>query len=137
MKKESGSRLREAGLKATPARILIFELLCRNNMPVDAESIRRLAREDVDMVTIYRTLASFEKAGIAKKVDIRKDSVHYELASHHHHHIVCRECGEIEDFEACNADTLSRSVLSRSSKFKAVLEHSFELFGVCNSCVAH
>jgi Fur family ferric uptake transcriptional regulator len=70
-----------------------------------------------------------------KRVDLRKGSAYYELNSaHHHHHVVCTACGEIEGFELCGVEKLSKEVLAKSKKFKSVSAHSLELFGVCESC---
>ena len=89
----------------------------------------------INEATVYRTLSSFEEKGIIKRVDLRKDSLYYELSSaHHHHHIVCTGCGTIEDFESCQIEKVSDKVLSQSSKFSIIKEHSLELFGVCNTC---
>jgi Fur family ferric uptake transcriptional regulator len=128
--------LKEHKLKATPARLAILELFesagCK---ALNAEEIHtRLRTKKIDLVTVYRTLTSFEERGIFNRVDLHKDSVCYELAKHHHHHIVCTACGLIEGFDACNIDQLSKKALASSSKFKAISQHSLELFGVCKSC---
>lgn len=139
MKKDFTHILKEAGLKVTPSRLAIlaaFSIPCR---PLNAEEISRKiggkrGMRATNPVTVYRTLQSFSQAGILKKINLQKDSVHYELADHHHHHVVCTGCGTIEEFNTCDIDTISRNVLKRSRKFKTIKEHSLELFGTCRSC---
>lgn len=128
--------LKAAGLKVTPARKHILHLFSADCKPINAEYLcRKLKKKHVNQVTIYRTLASLERAGIIKRVDLRKDSIFYELARHHHHHIVCTGCGKTESFETCGVDALSKSVLKKSPLFKTVNQHSLELYGMCKSCV--
>lgn len=137
MEKETLTILRKAGLKTTVPRLAILKVLEKDRLPVNAEHVhRKVGRLDVNEATVYRTLASFEKKGIVRRVDLRKDSAHYELASaRHHHHIVCTDCGTIEDFESCQIGKVSDRVLSQSSHFSVISEHALELFGLCNRCV--
>ena len=137
MEKETQTILQQANLKATAPRLAILKVLAGNHLPINAEHIyQKVKRLNINETTVYRTLASFEEKGIVKRVDLRKESVYYELASgHHHHHIVCTDCGKVEDFESCSVDKISDKVLSQSSKFSLIKEHSLELFGVCNVCI--
>ena len=139
MKKQAKEILKEHSLKATPARELILAALGAERRPYNAQEIFETLskKNDIDLVTVYRTLASFEKAGIAKRVDLRQDAVAYELAGeHHHHHIVCTECGTVEDFELCDMEAVTKKVVAKAKRFKAVREHTLELFGVCTACAA-
>ncbi len=136
MKHQPLPTLKEVGLKNTPARRLILEVFSSDCKPINADFIySKLKTKNLNQVTIYRTLASLEQAGIIKKVDLRKDSAYYELAENHHHHIVCSDCGKTEGFELCNMDKISKEVLRQSSQFKMISQHSLELFGLCKSCV--
>ena len=92
-------------------------------------------KSGMDLVTVYRTLASFEKAGIVKRVDLRADAVLYELNDEHHHHIVCTNCGTVEDFELCDMEALTKKIAQKSKHFKTIQEHTLELFGICTQCV--
>lgn len=135
MKESFISSLKDAGLKTTPTRKMILSIFSEDCKPVNAEYVyEKLKGKDVNRVTVYRTLSSLEKAGIIKKVDLRKDSSFYELAGHHHHHLVCVDCGKTEEFENCTFDALSKEVLRKSSQFKSINQHSMELFGLCKVC---
>ena len=128
--------LHASNLKATAPRLAVLKVFGGIHLPINAEYIyQKVKRMAINEATVYRTLSSFEEKGIIKRVDLRKDSLYYELSSaHHHHHIVCTGCGTIEDFESCQIEKVSDKVLSQSSKFSIIKEHSLELFGVCNTC---
>lgn len=135
MSNEWSLLLKKAGLKATSARKHILKAFSSDCKPINAEYLySKLKAKKINQVTIYRTLASMEIAGILKRVDLRKDSIYYELALNHHHHIVCTNCGKTEVFDICGIDTISQKILKKSSKFKTISQHSLELFGMCRTC---
>lgn len=125
--------LKDRGLRVTPVRRAVLKLFSRGCEPMSAEMIVKKLKQ-TDLVTIYRTLATFEESGILSRVDLHKDAVFYELAGHHHHHIVCTSCGTIENFETCDVEHVVSEVLQHSKSFATIRSHSFELFGVCTPC---
>ncbi len=127
--------LKSYGLKATPGRLLLLEHLIGFKKPMSIKEIAKaIGLKSMDQATIYRTLESFKMLGLVRQVDFHKDFAYYELADSDHHHLVCKNCGRVEDFEGCNIDTLSKSVLRKSKQFAFVDEHSLELFGLCKAC---
>ena len=136
MKEDLSNILIKHGFKITLPRLAILSVFSHECKPVNAEIIhKKLKKEKINIVTIYRTLASFELLGILKRVELQKDSTYYELAGHHHHHIICTNCGFIESFDECDILSLSKKTLAQSSQFKTINNHSLELFGVCNTCI--
>jgi len=125
--------LREYGHKVTPARLAVLNIFARSKSPLAAEDVQK--KLQLDLVTVYRTLAVFEKSGILIRVNLGKDSAHYELARNHHHHIVCTNCDRVEDFRNEKVEKILASIVRRSSKFIKIREHSLELFGLCSNCV--
>lgn len=127
--------LKSHKMKITNARVAILESFAHCDKPQSVEMIEReIGDKSINQVTIYRTIESFLKVGILGRVDLRQDSVYYELLEDHHHHIVCTKCGTIEDFESCRIEDVSKDILCSSKKFKTITDHSFELFGICHSC---
>ena len=127
--------LKDSGLKITSTRLDVLEVFFKNDKPVTAFFICKKLNGKINEATVYRTLSSFEEKGILKRVDLRGDSVFFELNSDHHHHIVCTKCGSIEDFKENNdIEKLLRRVVEKSSKFNKIQEHSLELFGFCKMC---
>lgn len=132
--------IKNKGYKCTPARIHILQVFFENKTPLDAEKIYKILSKkketrDINEATIYRTVSSFAEKEILKRIDLRKDSVHFELNNDHHHHIVCTKCNLIESFYDCKMEKLLERIVENSPKFKNIKEHSFELFGVCKDCL--
>lgn len=89
-------------------------------------------RMRVDKATIYRILTGFMELGIVREIFLKGREARYELtSSDHHHHLVCEECGSIEDVSLCE-DLLLKEVKKQSS-FK-IKSHSLEFFGSCQNC---
>jgi len=136
MKTDFKKILNEAGLKNTIPRLRILQILFEIKHPETVEGIhKKLKKNKIDLVTLYRTLASFEKIHLVRRIDLHKDSICYELNINHHHHIICKDCGVVEDFELCDMTDLTKKIIAKASKFKNIQDHSLELFGVCNACM--
>lgn len=125
--------LSQAGFRITPGRIKVFGVL-RKGKPVTMADVSSELKNSIDGATVYRTLESFVEKGIANHVHFKDRSVRYELADlPHHHHVVCEDCGAIEDVDVC-ADDLGKEALKSSHKFSTITQHSVEFFGICNDC---
>ena len=134
MENEIISLLKKSKLKVTPSRLAILGVLHEEKMPLNAEDIFVKVKTNTDQVTVYRTLTTFEEKGIIRRVDLRKESLYYEINDNHHHHIVCVQCGKIEDFDTCDIEHVSDVIIKKSKHFKKATEHAFEIFGVCTKC---
>jgi len=129
--------LEKSGLKKTEPRLKLLNFAQKNKKIFSAlDAFQALEKEGIDKVTIYRTLESFLKKGIIKRVDTGKREAEYELIDeeHDHHHIICITCKKIEDFTGCDSEIFVKNALKSSKSFKNITHHSFDLFGVCNSC---
>jgi Fur family ferric uptake transcriptional regulator len=128
--------LREVSLKATPARIAVLQFLENVNQPVDANMILDYLRQkdvDVDPATIFRMMNIFHKKGITQQIQLQEGKARYELSNRsHHHHLVCTNCGKIEEVEGDFLKKMEKDVF-KSKKFK-VQSHSLEFFGLCSNC---
>lgn len=123
-------------LRATTQRICVLEQFLQSNTPLSAEDVFVKAKKRIDLVTAYRTIEQLQKCGVVRRVDVRRKSHVYEMADDHHHHIVCTDCGKIEDFDACGIEDMTKKILKNSS-FGKIQTHSLELFGTCKSCTSH
>lgn len=129
--------LHNAKLKATPARVAILEILKKSKTPRTIEEIQKsLEKRSINLVTVYRSLHSLHKSSIVRRIDFQHGHAHYELAgTSDHHHLVCIKCDRVEDFGDCGAEEMVRRAIKSSRHFSRVRDHSFELFGLCKSCV--
>ena len=100
------SELKNAGLKATAARLRILELFQKRAEEKNGErrhiSAEDLYKElvstgvDIGLATVYRVLAQFEQAGLIVRHHFDTDRATYELEDGgHHDHLVCLQCGKV------------------------------------------
>lgn len=126
--------LQEAQLQVTPARIAAMRLFESHDKPVDAQHVLEHLKKDlsVDRVTVFRILKTFVEKGIIRKLEFQEGKARYELNTNEHHHLVCRNCGEIEDISDCNITALEKDI--QKIKGFLVASHSLEFFGLCKNC---
>ena len=128
--------LRSHGLKATPQRIQVLELLSKTNKPAGIPDLLANKRAaSLDTVTLYRSLEALVGAQLVRRVDLRHGHGDYELVREgsHHHHLVCEKCGDIEDIHWCPDVRFEKRILA-DSRFAKLTDHSIEFFGICNKC---
>jgi Fur family transcriptional regulator, ferric uptake regulator len=134
------ARLRGVGQRYTTGRRVLIEALVRSERPVTtAELVASEPR--LSQSTTYRNLAQLEQAGVVRTVIGTDDYSRFELAEEltgrHHHHLVCLNCGTVEDFDAPRrveqglADAIAR--LSSGTGFRAEA-HRLDVLGTCASC---
>src|SRR3954462_8516480 len=95
--------LKTIGLKATAPRLKILNLFeHRSVRHLAAEDVNRLLLNeglDVGLATVYRVLTQFEHAGLLKRHHFESGKAVFELnQGHHHDHLVCMNCGRVEEF---------------------------------------
>lgn len=133
--------LKARGDRVTPARRLIIELFVKSEAPVSADLLRAaLAKKKVivNKTTVYRELDFLLASGFIRPVFLAGKSKYYELAlaDEHHHHVVCRDCGRVEDVEVEGLEKLLGPLekrLAKKIKF-ADVRHNLEFFGWCGTC---
>ena len=127
--------LREKGYRATPGKIAILQVFKNAVHPLTTAELLAKLTDKKDETTLYRSLDAFVESGILRKVNFNDRSARYEwnIGTHHHHHIVCENCGKIEDIDIGDAD-LDASVIKKSKQFKEIKSHSVEFFGICAAC---
>ena len=126
--------LKKAGLKATLPRIKILNLFeSSDQRHLSAEDIyKQFVSEDMDvgLATIYRVLTQFEQAGILVRHHFESGKAVYELDhGEHHDHIVCNQCGHVEEFYDEEIEKRQLKV-ARSRNFK-ILGHSLQIYADC------
>lgn len=114
--------------------------LTRSRGPVSAAEINDHLGGTVPLSSIYRTLTVLADAGVASPHHGRDGVTRYELAEplqDHHHHLVCVQCGRIDDVEfGAQAERSVKGVIAaiaRDHSFQ-VTDHSLEIEGVCERC---
>jgi Fe2+ or Zn2+ uptake regulation protein len=94
---------RARGLKVTPQRQCIFELLDGNQVHPTAEAVFAAARQIMPMIslkTVYQTLNDLATMGEIQALDIGTGSTRFDPNVDQHHHLVCSGCGRVRDLYA-------------------------------------
>ncbi len=129
-------KLRLKGFRVTKVRLAILTLLHKNNSPFDVETIKYGLQKNkifADAATIYRCLNAFTNEGLLRRLEFEEGKYRYELidSNNHHHHLVCNNCGNVEDITIHEKTILAQ--VKRKSDFE-ILKHSLEFFGRCADC---
>ncbi len=126
------------GLRSTEQRRLIIETFFETRAHVTLDTLLervRAADSRIGYATVYRTMKMLAEGGIAHERKFGDGFTRYELADEdaHHDHLICLECGTIEEFEEPQIEELQDRVAERHG-FR-VRHHKHELYGLCRSCV--
>jgi len=127
--------LRKAGLKVTLPRVRILEVLdSADKRHLSAEEIYRLLleqSEDFGLATVYRVLTQFESAGLVTRNNFEGGHAVFELADGaHHDHIVCMDCGRVEEFVDETIEKRQHAIAERHGF--TIADHSMILYGHYN-----
>ncbi len=127
--------LKNTGLKATLPRLKILEVFQRGqNRHMTAEDVYRVLleeRSDVGLATVYRVLTQFEQAGILIRSHFESGKSVYELdEGQHHDHLVCLDCGKVEEFY--DAEIEKRQHAVAKAKGFTIADHALSLYATCN-----
>ena len=126
--------LKSIGLKATLPRLKILELFQTSKQRhLTAEDVYRqllLANEDIGLATVYRVLMQFEQADILKRSHFESEKAVYELnEGQHHDHLVCLDCGRVEEFHDPDIEALQEKIAKRQG-FE-LTDHALSLYAHC------
>jgi Fe2+ or Zn2+ uptake regulation protein len=129
------ARIRAAGFRATTPRLAVLAFLEHAKLPLPIKKISKGIGKKVDQVTVYRTVEAFAKAGLVRASDLAGERGYEYALGNDHHHIVCVECGKVEDFKEPSHAKLAERVLKNAHSFSKLIGHSFEFTGLCNHCI--
>lgn len=126
--------LKSTGLKATLPRLKILEIFQKGTQRhMTAEDVFRVLleeRSDVGLATVYRVLAQFEQADILSRSHFESGKAVYELnEGQHHDHLVCLDCGKVEEFY--DAEIEKRQQVVAKTKGFAIADHALSLYAHC------
>jgi Fur family transcriptional regulator, ferric uptake regulator len=126
--------LKSTGLKATVPRLKILEIFQKGEQRhMTAEDVYRALLEDnsdVGLATVYRVLTQFEQAGILSRSHFESGKAVYELnEGQHHDHLVCLDCGTVEEFY--DAEIEKRQQAVAKAKGFAIADHALSLYAHC------
>jgi Fur family transcriptional regulator, ferric uptake regulator len=126
--------LKSSGLKATLPRIKILEVFQKSEQRhMTAEDVYRLLlgeRSDIGLATVYRVLMQFEQAGILSRNHFESGKSVFELnEGKHHDHLVCLDCGRVEEFFDPEIEKRQKAV-AQARGFE-LQDHALALYAAC------
>jgi len=127
--------LKESGLKATFQRMNILEKIeAYGHMSIDAiyaEVIK--THPSLSLATVYKNIILMVEKGVLVEVPITGKKSKYELLKEDHIHLVCTECGEVEDKPQHSAADALFTSMTEQENF-TLNKQQINLYGVCSHC---
>ncbi|WP_068671951.1 Fur family transcriptional regulator [Oceanobacillus sp. Castelsardo] len=133
-------QLHSQSYKLTPQReATVRVLLEREEDHLSAEDVYLLVKEkapEIGLATVYRTLELLSELKIVDKINFGDGVSRYDLrkegAKHFHHHLVCVECGSVEEIENDLLEDVEK-IVQRDWGFQ-VQDHRLTFHGICKQC---
>lgn len=129
--------LKQYQLKVTQPRLRTLEVISTKKSAISQPELEKLIGKEIDRVTLYRVLASFEEKGILHKIFDLNGTATYALCStncseHNHHdqhvHFICRSCNSVFCMDEI---TLPSFNIPEGYKLEAV---AINALGLCDQC---
>jgi Fur family ferric uptake transcriptional regulator len=126
--------LRSQGLKVTVPRLKVLELFhTSSERHLSAEDVyRRLLDDhaDIGLATVYRVLTQFEQAGLLVRHHFEGGKAVYELnEGGHHDHLVCLQCGRVEEFY--DSEIEKRQAKVAKDRGFSIRDHQLHIYADC------
>ncbi len=125
--------LKEHHIKITPQRLAIIQLMDEYGH-ISVRDIYEKIQEkfpSLSLATVYKNINAMMENRFINELKIVGQDNKYELVKERHSHMICRNCGDIEDV-FIDTKGLEKSVPAQSD-FR-VEETSIQFFGLCKKC---
>jgi Fur family peroxide stress response transcriptional regulator len=130
-------KLSDSGHRVTPQRIHILRAMLQMDTHPTAEDIWETVQQvspSTALGTIYKTLDTLRVMGEVMEIDGHDDSHHYDaVRPTAHPHVVCTDCGRIEDVDMEGLGSL-QSQAATASGFQ-IAEQRLTFYGLCRDCM--
>ncbi len=133
-------RLAADEVRYTRGRRMVVAALRDADGPRSAAELHDELAHRVPLSSLYRSLSVMADAGVLSTHHAGGGVTRYELAEWlvgHHHHLVCVECGAVDDVELSDEmeATLERLVTHAATEggYRA-RGHALEIDGLCSAC---
>jgi Fur family transcriptional regulator, ferric uptake regulator len=127
--------LRGRGLRATPQRQHVLEAVDALGHATPEQVCEHVqhSHAGVSLSTVYRTLELLEELGLVTHAHLEHGApTYHSVQAHEHLHLVCRECGRLEEADAAHGHALAEALRSERG-FVTDVRH-LALHGTCADC---
>jgi Fur family ferric uptake transcriptional regulator len=126
--------------KLTPQREATVRVLLENEEDhLSAEDVYLLVKEkapEIGLATVYRTLELLSELQIIHKLNFGDGVTRYEFraegAEHHHHHLICLNCGTVDEIMEDLLGPIEKQV-EKEYDFQ-IVDHRLTFHGICHRC---
>jgi len=133
--------LQRQNYKMTPQRESTIRVLLENEEDhLSAEDIYLRVKEkspDIGLATVYRTLELMSELDILHKINFGDGVARYEFRSengeHHHHHLICLDCGKVDEIHEDLLGEVERAVSEKYHFY--IKDHRLIFHGTCKECM--
>jgi Fur family peroxide stress response transcriptional regulator len=131
-------RLSRSGHRITPQRLCILEALINMNRHPTAEEIYGHVRKvspTTSLATVYKTIDTLKALGEVQELEFGEGHYHYDgVDPTPHPHVICTQCGRIEDVHLPEVSALSAQATQVSGY--AIVVQRLDFYGICVACQA-
>ncbi len=128
--------LRDRGLRVTSPRLSVLAYLAATESHPTAEEVEEAVNRGgqvLSRASVYNVLHSLCEAGLVSEIVAGQTLTRYDANLGPHHHLVCRECGRLEDVPWELFSVPDRGELPDGRPVDAL---ALTLHGLCRSCNA-
>ena len=101
--------LKQAKLKATPQRLCVLKILSNHAHPTIDELYEQIKTEypSISLATVYKNLNTLINENLVVEVNSPNQKAKYDIYEHPHIHLVCSNCGNVQDINASDAQMIT------------------------------
>lgn len=137
MKTDPQTILQKFNLRDTQPRRLVLKALMDIKKPASHKEIHNwIEKQDaaVNLVTVYRTLETFEEIGIIHRHPSSGGIMLCSMSEEagHHGFLSCEKCGNVEEF--CDKNLCSQEDRIAKKAGFTPKHHMSEIIGICAGC---
>ncbi len=129
------TRLKERGLKVTPQRMAVIEVLIeQRDLHPGARLVYKEAKKkkkSLSLSTAYATLNELSRHGIIKTLQFDKMENRYETNREEHINLICERCKKILDYKVPIA--VDQKGVAKKTGF-SITDTRLEYYGYCREC---
>lgn len=130
------AQLKARGRRVTPQRRAIIRVLLEDGAHPTAEQVLTRVRDrmpDLSPATVYNTLHELVEMGALQEVNLGLGERHYHFTTTNHAHLVCLQCGRIEDVPHDCDKLISAHELIHGFQ---IVDCSVVFRGYCSDCAS-
>jgi Fur family transcriptional regulator, ferric uptake regulator len=125
-------RLEMRGHRITGSRRRVLDAVMAQPAHFSVDDVLHATRK-VGRATVFRTMKILLDLNIVCRVILDDGAMHYRVSTRgHHHHLVCIDCGRVEDFSQCDVQSLTRDLAAATGY--EIERHWLEVYGRCQAC---